>query len=730
MFISDKPITSSKEDLLGRNSFAQSLADAILSHKETDSIVVGLYGEWGTGKTSVINLLIENMELIYRTNMDKNKPIIIEFNPWNYSDQYQLISQFFRELSYCLKRIDYSTKIKKAGELIEIYSKYFEPVSLIPQVGIIATILSKLGQSLGGLIRFLASRKATDLYSVKTELHNLLMEQSQKIIIVIDDIDRLNNIEIRQIFQLVKSLCDFPNTIYLIAFDKKVVINALTKVQEGSGLEYLEKVIQVPFDIPAISKENVEALLFKNLDEMIKGIPQKDWDSSYWAEVYNTGLKHFFNNLRDVIRFVNSLKFSYHLIIGEVNVIDMFAITAIQIFVPDIYYGIRNNKHLFTGILDSHPSIFNAEKEQTIKRCEEIISRETRYSKEKLLGLIKVLFPKINSCYGNISYGYQSLGEWRKSGRICSPELFNTFFRLSIPKGDLPKSEIEAILSIANDQEAFIQALLNLTEDGRIVKFLGRVEDYTRDYIPDENIQPIINVLMDIGDFFPEEKESFLVFGTPMRIIRICYQLSNRFGNHDKRFEIFKNAIEKATRSLHTIVLEVSIQGQQHGKGPVRDEPLPEIERTVNENQLNELERIACKKIRTWADDGRLKEHNRLPYILIHWNEWGDSESVKTFVLNMIADNEGLIKFVTSFLYEIKSYGLTDYSVRINWKIHPEEIGKIIDLDLIEPKIRNILSSPLFEQLSEKEKLAISLFIETIDKGRKEGFEKTPKLNS
>ena len=101
-------------------------------------------------------------------------------------------------------------------------------------------------------------------------LIQILTELPYKIIIVVDDIDRLNNTEIRQIFQLVKALADFPNTVYLLAFDKEVILRALAKVQGGPGLEYLEKVIQVPFEIPPISRAELENLFFSKLDEIIE----------------------------------------------------------------------------------------------------------------------------------------------------------------------------------------------------------------------------------------------------------------------------------------------------------------------------------------------------------------------------------------------------------------------------------------------------------------------------
>jgi predicted KAP-like P-loop ATPase len=133
MFRFDQPINSYKEDLLGRHSFGKALAKAILSYNLDDSLSVGLYGEWGSGKTSLINMILEEVKSI-SSNKD---PFIINFNPWNFSDQNQLIQQFFNELSLVLCRDDSADRHVKIGRTIQKYSKFFEPFSYVPALSII-----------------------------------------------------------------------------------------------------------------------------------------------------------------------------------------------------------------------------------------------------------------------------------------------------------------------------------------------------------------------------------------------------------------------------------------------------------------------------------------------------------------------------------------------------------------------------------------------------------------
>lgn len=95
MFHSDKPIDKKEYDCLNRTEFSKQLAKAILEYTRTDNFTISLCGKWGSGKTSILNMVIEEIAAISKNNMEDEKPIIIRFDPWNYSDCSQLISQFF-----------------------------------------------------------------------------------------------------------------------------------------------------------------------------------------------------------------------------------------------------------------------------------------------------------------------------------------------------------------------------------------------------------------------------------------------------------------------------------------------------------------------------------------------------------------------------------------------------------------------------------------------------------
>ncbi|MBE3088731.1 MAG: hypothetical protein IMZ41_00460, partial [Actinobacteria bacterium] len=185
MFYSDKPIDSYREDLLNRSFFSKNFAKTILSYKDKDSIAIGLHGEWGSGKTSVVNMILEEMEVLGKELNETEKPIILKFNPWNFTEQNQLISQFFKQLSFVLKIKDSSENAKKISENLELYASLFDPLISIPIPLIGANNILKFPVALMRFFskkKLLESQKKSDLNYIKKELSDLIFKQNKKII--------------------------------------------------------------------------------------------------------------------------------------------------------------------------------------------------------------------------------------------------------------------------------------------------------------------------------------------------------------------------------------------------------------------------------------------------------------------------------------------------------------------------------------------------------------------
>lgn len=183
-YSTDKPIDSGEQDLLGRASFSNQLGRAIYEYGGKDGLVIGLFGKWGTGKTSVINMAANEINRLAEN--DENKPLIMRFAPWNYSDKDNLISLFFQNLKNKIEVQDNEELKKKVGKALSDYSGAFEALSLVPMIGSgIAAVLKTIAQVQGANLM-----QNADLDKTRELLENALIEADKKIIIIIDDIDR------------------------------------------------------------------------------------------------------------------------------------------------------------------------------------------------------------------------------------------------------------------------------------------------------------------------------------------------------------------------------------------------------------------------------------------------------------------------------------------------------------------------------------------------------------
>ncbi len=710
MFDADRPIISIEQDRLGRSVFAKYLARSILDHKNPDSFVIGLFGGWGTGKTSIINLTLEELRFAASNMLDAEKPIILNFSPWSYSGQDQLIYSFFRRLSSEIRRSEHVEHADKIIHLLELYVSFFTHQSIPKSLRKKQHTIAKWKNSETTQDEAHGWESGRDLTLVKMELNELLRQQNHKIIIFIDNIARIEATEMKQIFQIAKSMGDYANTIYVLAMDKEPVIQAMNRLHGNGGIEYLDKIVQLPFDIPEIAKQDLENILFDRLLPIVKNIPETMWDNGYWADLYYSTIKYFFKDCRDITCFVNTLSFSYFRVKELVNPVDFFAITALAVFAPAVFYGIRDNKDLFSDFVSN---VFEDDQERLIEeklRCDEILNRCETLSSDILLPLLIRLFPRLRTVYQTNLAFYHSEDLARRNRRICSSDVFDIYFRLSLPSGEMSSAELNAILSFATDEALFEEALLRLNKDERIKQFLNVLDSDAVNKINPKNIGNVISALVSSADLFPEGENNFLNFSMPMRIHRILHQLFRRIETAEERFEIFRAAIKKTTMSLYIFIHELIVQNEEQKEA--EDTLVPLEQRDFTPDQLEKLQKLTVEKIRYWAEIGRLAEHPKLIDILYAWKAWGDADECGRFVGNMVQEDQGLIAFLTRALQKPIEQAMTKLTKNPEWENSLRTIEDFISINILKPHAVMVFEDAAFEKLRETEQLAILIFLD------------------
>lgn len=222
----DIPITKFDEDKLDRQKFALQIRKIIKNYKNKNCLTLGLMGSWGSGKTSLINMVFDqNKDNI----LNKREFKVIRFNPWNFSKQQDLYLQFFEQLKDLL--ISNENDEGKRKHIKNVINNYWEKIRYN----------GTLSLSFSG-VSYSKPLGEKTLETLKKEISKTLYFLRYKIIIIIDDIDRLTDDEVQQIFILVKALADFPNIIYILPFDRNIILNSMRDMQKNYGEEFLDKI--------------------------------------------------------------------------------------------------------------------------------------------------------------------------------------------------------------------------------------------------------------------------------------------------------------------------------------------------------------------------------------------------------------------------------------------------------------------------------------------------------
>lgn len=724
MFDADRPITSILHDRLNRGQFSKYLARCLLDHNDPESMVVGLYGGWGVGKTSIINMVIEELKFAASNLEDEQKPIILNFSPWSYSGQHQLIYSFFRRLSATLRDEPHLKDKDKIIHLLELYVSFFthQPIPKVYREKQKRSFLRWFKKSDSDTYGWESGR---DLTHVKAELNELLKKQNRKIIIIIDNISRISPEEIKEIFQIVKSMGDYSHTTYLLSIDKTQVIEAINHIDGKGGENFIEKVIQLPFDVPGIAPQDLEGILADRLKPILNMVPEDAWEIDRWGTIYYTSLKYFFYHCRDISRYVNALNFGYSRLKDVVNPVDFFALTALEVFTPHIYESIRSNKDLFTDLMDNVYQMTPDENRREKTRCDAIISSTERLNKEHIIELLVMLFPRLAQIYRPEQMSYHSELNAHKAKRICSPDLFDIYFRLSMPSGYIPHAEFETILNLAKNTEAFDQALSRLNQDGRILQFLNQCDDQTIKKIPFENSQSIINALLDNGDLFPPGIGGLLSLDTASHIHRIIHSLLHRFDNNEIRMMYLHNAITLANKSLASLITEINAETRDHRQE--NESNIPTYFRDLTDDQLKSLQDDCVSQIKTWAESNRLATHPKLMTILRAWLTWGQEEDCRAFVKKMTETDKGLVDFLQACLDRAITQAMTHYEKTPAWRDFLDDINLYIPASSLEPHAKLIFENGYFEKLREREQLAILIFLDLL---KSDSVKTTPNITA
>ena len=501
--ISDNPIKDISADLLDRKNSAEKFAKHIFSFNYKDGLVIGICGEWGAGKTSYINLM--------KPELQKNS-IVIDFNPWMFSDSYNLVSLFFTEMAAQIKDYNNNTNLIKA---LDNLGDFFSSLRAIPLVGEYIGILGKL-------LNIFAKKKKGE-NSLQKQRSNLIKELKKiekPIVVILDDIDRLSSDELESILKLVRLTGRFPNIIYLLSFDKERVINTLNN-KNIDGESYLEKIIQIPFDIPKVSRELLEKHLFASLESILGNV---EIDRSRWSEAYLNIIKRTIKNIRDIKRYISSLSYTFNQVGKFINVVDLVTIEVIKVFYP------KSFKELF--LLREYLTSIHNDDSKKIALTE--FTKDNHVNKS----LLYILFDIDMDITSNFDRTFINNDKnFRRDKRIADLTLFNFYFE-QVESEEFKNIILSQTLWSYMSSDKFAVELAKIDEN-YLESVVNNLANYEADFT-EKTAMYSIPALYEILPRVPEKERGFFEFDAHIIWSRLVYRLLRKIPDNLRYNSVLK----------------------------------------------------------------------------------------------------------------------------------------------------------------------------------------------
>ncbi len=383
-----------------------------------ESFAVGITGEWGSGKSTFLNTMKKEIE-------EAKFAEIVEFNPWLCNSPEQVTQDFFATLINEL-----SPKHSTLSRTINKYAKLLNKIAK-PSLSIFGIDLD-------------LTPGDDSLDELKENISKKLAKLPKKVVILIDDTDRLEGNEVFEILRLIRNTADFKNVIYIATYDKEYVTDVLKQNKIKDPSAYLEKIFQVEIHLPKVESYKLGYMLIDELkiQTLKQNIINFNITNIIFSKDYHKLIFQILGSFRQVKRFARQfaayLDYLYkNNLINEFSIIDLFWIELLQVYDKRIY-----------NILAKDPDsiLVNRNQRYTIQAV--ITPKDW---KEKTKEILEIIFNKEYD--GNKLFDYQKNIDKR---RLRLEENYEKYFALNLDPRKVSFKEMHNMLMLDTQQEKYI----------------------------------------------------------------------------------------------------------------------------------------------------------------------------------------------------------------------------------------------------------------------------------
>jgi len=530
-YFADNPISSASEDLLQRSKFVERIVRELEIIDASQGHVLAVMGQWGSGKTSVLNLVKERLS--------DSGMMLVEHNPWLSSGVEELVSGLLREINAKLskKGVKYSAAIDKILD----YSELLTPLTSAPMVG------AWIG---GALMSFQVvakhrKLKKTSVVEQKKQVAEALANLDCPIVVIVDDIDRLDSVEMRETFKMVRLTASFPNIIYVLSFDRARVENALA--ENGlPGRAYLEKLVQNGFELPIISDKVLTREVTQALEFALESIKIR-FDQEAWGNTLLNIVVPAMKNMRDVRRLVMAVRSTATALTNSVEISDIVALETMRLFLPDAFW------YLIAGQLPERSAKIDTDKIRSKEAQKINISQalSNTAQEESIINAFLRITTPTSSYYdpGILSGEVGTPDEYLRKRRIAHPEVKRLYLEQVMSDRMIIFVNAERIYQLADDAVALAQEF-NLVADDELEDIISNLGRFAGEYSEAGVINVVVAILTAMHRLPKYGEQTVLMPDARFNAISTIDKILERYRNNDGTVEAVVNAIIRQLQSL------------------------------------------------------------------------------------------------------------------------------------------------------------------------------------
>ena len=476
----DQSVTSPEQDRYGFRHVATQLAQSVQDIGREGSAVIGIEGPWGSGKTSLLNLL--------RAELDEQKEdstFVMSISPWLDGSGTSLVESLLIPVAGSIaaeeknrlspeerKILDKKKTVTRTARTLMEYTRatarnlapLAQTAAMIPGVPDASNALSALSET-----NWLKEKEKTTA-DLRAEISQKIIEMDLSFIILLDDLDRLEPAQAVEVVRLVKSVADFPRFRYILCYDKAVLAQAIKK---GLGVEdgelYLQKIVQISFSLPrpesfVLRREFMSGAVA--LYESVNDFPPDERlldNLKRVTDIYGEALK----TPREVHLALNNLRFRYSGIRDYVYLPDLCFLQLIRITNPGLYDWVE--EYLTErAMVESGDGSVSQEAQETLTGSLLNCIALYRTSEAKSATSLRHCVPGISGFKPEHLELFRPAGEEEKIAmtadrRLGSAAYWRYYFAFSSPQNVLPPDYFDELFrkaGIPAEQSALAEELL------------------------------------------------------------------------------------------------------------------------------------------------------------------------------------------------------------------------------------------------------------------------------